>query len=327
MSKDISAFKAMENAVNIVNDSPHPVNKVSACLFFEDDEICSTNLWPKAIEKELGTKVRIGNSSATVHAETACIFKSDKATDGASIAITDPFCPNCAKNIVEAGIKHAYIDHKGFEKDFWGRRAGHFKNMSMEIMARGGVCVYEVNRKAKTITTIYEPSPDYIPAEDSPVEIEPETKTESAFKLVITHKSALHYNRKIAVALAETSSGETFSLAVRGHAVIGYSMKKDSDIDHMMQETGKYSFMQEPLNRLLVYAKRKGFKILDGYIFCSQVPTAREQVNFIGAGYTSLIVGDVFRSRDHSGIKAKTLLKKHGLIEFKSIDLNLSQYR
>ncbi len=320
-------IRAMQGAVDIVNDSPHPVNKVSACLFFEDDAICSTNLWPASIDEKLGRETRIGNSSGTVHAETACIFKSDQATDGASMAITDPFCPNCAKNIVEAGIKYAYIDHKGFEKEFWGRRAGHFKNMSMEIMARGGVSVYEVNRKNKDITTIYEPAPDYVPAEDSPVEIEPETKTETAFEMVITHKSALHYNRKIAVALAETASGDVFSLCVRGHAVIGYSMKKDSDIDHMMQETGKYSFMQEPLNRLLIYAKRKGFKILDEYIFCSQVPTAREQVNFIGAGYKKLSIGDVFRSRDQSGIKARTLLEKHGLIEFSSIDLNLSQYR
>tara|TARA_B100001179_G_C18598140_1_gene408377 strand:- start:730 stop:1683 length:954 start_codon:yes stop_codon:yes gene_type:complete len=317
----------MQNAVDIVNESPHPVNKVSACLFLGENKVCSTNLWPDKIDKELGREVRIGNSSGTVHAETACIFKSDDATDGKSIAITDPFCPNCAKNIVEAGIKYAYIDHKGFEKDFWGRRAGHFKNMSMEIMARGGVSVYEVNRKNKEITTIYEPSPSYVPAEDSPVEIEPETKSETAFQLVITHKSALHYNRKIAVALAQSSSGDIFSLAVRGHAVIGYSMQKDSDIDHMMQETGKYSFMQEPLNRLLVYAKRKGFKILDNYIYCSQVPTAREQVNFLGAGYKKLVIGDFFRSRDQSGIKAKTLLEKHRLIEFNAIDLNLSRYR
>ena len=142
-------IRAMQGAVDIVNDSPHPVNKVSACLFFEDDAICSTNLWPASIDEKLGRETRIGNSSGTVHAETACIFKSDQATDGASMAITDPFCPNCAKNIVEAGIKYAYIDHKGFEKEFWGRRAGHFKNMSMEIMARGGVSVYEVNRKNK----------------------------------------------------------------------------------------------------------------------------------------------------------------------------------
>ena len=27
------------------------------------------------------------------------------ATDGASLCVTDPFCPNCAKNIAEAGIK------------------------------------------------------------------------------------------------------------------------------------------------------------------------------------------------------------------------------
>src|SRR5690606_7708262 len=115
-------------------------NKIAATVFGHDlagkpFSVSRTNFWPAAIANSIGTEDDIGDSSGTIHAETAAILAASH-TAGAALCVTDPFCPNCAKNIAEAGIKTIYIDHKGFDKDFATRRGGDFQNMSMRICAR-----------------------------------------------------------------------------------------------------------------------------------------------------------------------------------------------
>ncbi len=311
------ALEAMQSAVDIVNNSPHPTNKVAACVFDDTNIICETNQWPTPIEKHLGHEARIGNSSGTIHAETAALLSADFPTKNASICITDPFCPNCAKNIAEAGIAVIYIDHKGFEKDFWQRRSGTFDNMSMQIVEKAGIAVYRIHRKEERLEPIHEPVKDYIPQEDSPIEIEPASNDASFFDMLITHKATHHYNRKIAIGLAQDKSGKTYSLTARVHVVVGYSMQNDFDIDQITQARGKYSFMQEPVNRFLMACRRMGLTPIKDYLFCSQIPTSREQVNMIGAGFTEITIGDVFRSRSPDGFVARSLVEEKGLLKFK----------
>ena len=115
----VSPFAAMQAAVDIVNASPHPVNKIAATLFGVDQSghafsISRTNNWAAKIKEKIGTDTMIGSCSGTIHAETACIFAAPY-TDGTSLCVTDPFCPNCAKYIVASGISSVYIVHKGFE--------------------------------------------------------------------------------------------------------------------------------------------------------------------------------------------------------------------
>lgn len=315
MSQDF-LFQAMQKAVDIVNDSPHPTNKVAASLLSRGNKIVShTNYWPAPIANNIGLGCRIGNSSGTVHAETATILTAEN-TQGAGMFITDPFCPNCAKNIAEAGIKDIYIDHKGFEKDFWERRSGSFKNMSMEIVARAGISVFRIHRKDRRIDTIHTPDVNYIPKEDSPLEIEQGPKSQDFFEMLIAHKYAHHYNRKIAIGLAENSDGTVFGITSRVHAVTGYSLTNDNDVDMILQAKERYSFMQEPINRYLMACKRLGLTPLHDYLFCSQVPSAREMVNAVGAGFSKLYLGDPFKSRDQSGIQARDLLRDKGVMTF-----------
>ncbi len=309
------AFKAMDKAVEIVNTSPHPTHKISSAVFNDDFIVMSTNYWPDAIEKIIGTNQRIGRSSGTVHAETAALLKAPR-TEGASICITDPFCPNCAKNIAEAGIKKIYIDHKGFKKAFWGKRGDHFKNMSMEVAAKAGISVYELRRKEKKIIPIHEPPKTYIPSEDSPIQIEPCPESHEAFEAVIHDMMLQYYNRKFVSALVKTIEGSTFCMTVRVHAVIGYSIENDHDIEIIANPGQKYSFIQEPMNRFLMIAQRKGYTLLNDYIFCSQIPTSREQVNMVGAGIKTALAGDPFRARNQEDIKAKNLLQKHNILTF-----------
>lgn len=315
-------FIRMQQAVDIVNTSPHPANKIAATLFGRDTKtgkefsVSRTNYWPAPIFEKIGTEARIGNASGTVHAETACIIAAAGATDSASLCITDPFCPNCAKNMAEAGIKAVYIDHKGFKKDFVARRAHAFEDMSMRICEKAGISVYELWRKEERLIPILQFAPSYAPPEDSPVEKRPFDAGPDKTKFLIAAKSiqSRHHSRKIAIALVKDASGNHEILTARTHPAIGYTMK--ADLGEIENPQGKYSFMLEPAGRILMHAARRGVKIADGFFYATQVPTARELVNITGAGLTSLYIGDLSKSRDEYGPQAMEELKEKGILFF-----------
>lgn len=317
MSDPSTSFIHMQRAVDIVGTSPHPDNKIAATLFGDGWAVSRTNHWPPAIAERIGTGVDIGNSSGTIHAETDCILNAPAPTQGASLCITDPFCPNCAKNIAEAGIATIYIDHKGFDKDFFQRRSGHFDTMSMYICERAGINVYELNRKEQKITPIFESPVGYAPPEDSPVEVEPlQTATDAVLRQLVLRTARAHQRRKFAIAITANDKGDLFSLIARAHAVRGLTMQDKDDAETVMSPEGKYSYIQEPVNRILMHMARRGLTLMGDYMFCSQVPTAREQVNLIGANIKRITVGDMRRSRDSYGFDAMDTLRKAGILDY-----------
>lgn len=310
-------FKAMRDAVDIVGGSKHLENKVAATLFHPSHSISRTNYWPDSILEHFGMDTDIGNSSGTVHAETACILNYGMATDKAGLCVTDPFCPNCAKNIAEAGIKKIYIDHKGFDKDFFQRRAGHFKTMSMQICEKAGISVYELWRKDERVVPIFEAPPDYVVSEDSPVYKEPiETPGNGVLNDILTQAFKFHEKRKFAVAFVQDGKGKYFSLTARGHAVTGFTMEDPDDLKIIEENKDKYNLFQEPVNRILMYTARHGLKICEGFLFCSQVPTSREQVNLVGAGIKHITIGDLNKARDGDALIAMTQLSGAKIIDY-----------
>lgn len=317
MNSALTPFDHMQAAVDIVASSRHPENKIAATLFGEGWALSRTNRWPAAIYDTLGPDTRIGNSSGTVHAETDCIVHAPAPTLGASLCITDPFCPNCAKNIAEAGVASIYIDHKGFDKDFFSRRSGHFATMSMRICEKAGINVYELWRKEQKLVPIFEAPPGYAPPEDSPVEVEPLTNDSDAVLRQLVAKAArTQARRRFALAIAVNATGDLCALTARAHAVTGFTMQDHDDERAVQHPEGKYSFIQEPVNRLLMHMARRGMKLCGDYLFCSQVPTAREQVNLIGAGIGRIAVGDVSKCRDKQGLDAMRQLQNAGILRY-----------
>jgi len=310
-----SPFDQMQRAVDIVNTSPHPDNKISATLFNRKFSVSSTNFWPAPILDKFGTEERVGNASGTVHAETACIMAAPGPTEGASLCVTDPFCPNCAKNMAEAGIRTIYIDHKGFKKDFVARRAHAFANMSMQICEKAGINVFELWRKEERLIPILKFSPSYVPPEDNPAERQPaEQYSKDSFCTAIRAIQDKHHDHKIAAALTKNEAGHYEIITVRTHAAIGYTMK--ADLPEIENPQGKYSFMQGPINRLLMQAARHGLKIQDGFLYASQVPTAREQVNMVGAALHEIYVGDLSMARDEYALQAMKVMQDTGILSF-----------
>ena len=315
-------FKHMKTALDIAPRSPHPTNKIAALLFGKTKEgkdfsVVRTNHWPDVIYENIGTDKKIGNSSGTIHAETACIVSSEHATDGASICITDPFCPNCAKNMAEAGIKTIYIDEDGFDKDFFKRRGDQFDKMSMQICERAGINVYALDMLSEKIRPILEIPDNYVPAVDSPIEKEPiESANDAVLHDVVEKATDRNQRRKFSIALVEDKDGKKFALTARAHAVVGYSMHDPDEALDLLTPIDKYSFIQEPVNRLMMHLARLGYTLIDNYLYCSQVPTSREQVNLVGANVKRITIGDIQKCRDPHGFVAMKLLKSKNILDY-----------
>ena len=308
-------FLAAQAAVDIVLTSPHPDSKVAACLFNGRQMCARTNSWPDAILEKFGKNVRIGDSSGTVHAEVNCIIGYHGKTENAQIAITDPCCPNCAKAIAEAGIKTVYIDHKGFQKDFAARRGDEFKDMSLSIMAHAGISIYEINRKAGTITPIYRPPNQFIVPELYPIEVkqQPAPITKDLLQHCIDTAHIKH--PRWGAALATDDNGHIYSLIASTHPAIGYSPETVKD-DHSNEGPNKkYDFYLEPLNRLIIGAKRYGLDLAPNHIWLSTLPTPRELVNAIGYGIHHLYIGEPDHSKKSASLEAVTLLTGNGLLD------------
>ncbi len=315
-------FIHMQTALDIAPRSPHPSNKIAAVLFGKNDKgrdfsVIRTNHWPDPIYEKIGKDKNIGNSSGTIHAETACITSALEPTEGASICITDPFCPNCAKNMAEAGIKNIYIDQDGFDKDFFKRRGDHFDMMSMRICERAGINVYSLNMLTEETVRILEIPENYEPLEDSPIIKEPiESANDAILHDIVETATEINHRRKFSIALIKDQEGKKFALTARAHVVVGYSMERAEEALDLLTPIGKYSFIQEPVNRLMMHLARKGYNLIEDYFYCSQVPTAREQVNLVGAHIKRITIGDIQKCRDPQGINAMQQLRDLKILDY-----------
>jgi len=308
----------MQAAVDIVNDSPHPTNKIAATIAGQhangDWALSRTNHWPTAIENTIGHSTKIGNSSGTIHAETACILAANAAghaTKNASLFITDPPCPNCMKNMAEAGIAKLYIDHKGFDKDWAKRRGDSFEKMSMRIASKAGMDVFCIYRPKKDQEEKFEiissHTPGYQPANEYPPRIEPYED----WNALIAKEQRERGDEPFALALATDENSAHLSVIVDRHPTIGYTME---DVEG---KQGKYSFILQPINRLLMTAAREGLTLNPEYIYSSRTPTSRELTNFVGANLNTMYIGDRSVCRDQHGIAALETLLEHALITVK----------
>ncbi len=295
-----SLYNHMQAAVDIVETSPHPANKIAATIAGEGFALSRVNTWPAAIVGAIGTQTAIGNSSGTIHAETACILSAPK-TEGASIFVTDPPCPNCMKNMAEAGIGALYIDHKGFDKDWAKRRGDSFEAMSIRIAEKAGIDIHIIYRKEQRFEIISSHTPGYKPPIENPPKIE---ETAGRFDILIETAHKEMANEPFVLAMANNPDGKSFSILVNSHPTIGYTS------DTMEKKEDKYSFLMEPLSRALMIAARHGLKVDAQHLYSSRVPTARELVNLLGARLDQIQIGDMSASRDENGPQALQQLKE-----------------
>lgn len=297
----------MQAAVDIIDQSQHPTSKVAATLAGTATDgtywvISKTNIWPQKIEHTIGKNTKIGNASGTIHAETDCLIEASKqglATQDADIFVSDPPCPNCVKNIAEAGIKAMYIDHKGFDKDWATRRGDSFDQMSMRIAEKAGIDVYKIFRKEQRVEGISEHSSTYSPPNEDPAKIVEYSKT--------SLQNMLRQSDDIfAIGIAKNTDHKAFLIQTLRHPTIGYTSKTIEPKD------GKYSFILQPVNRLLMTAAKKGLSL--ERIITSRTPTSRELVNLAGTNISNLHIINPNKARDEHGLAALSQIQAHKIL-------------
>ena len=320
-SESFDPYMLMQEAVNIVQTSPHPHNKIAATLYGLEKNgnpfhLSYTNYWPKMIENHIGRHNKIGNSSGTIHAETACLIKAP-TTNRTKIFITDLPCPNCAKNMVAAGVDTIYIDHKGYEKDFALRRGHDFESMSLKIFKGAALAVYKIYRKEKKIETILDPTPsaDHTDFGEHATMPEPTPKREglrnTAFwEQTLSSLAEYYAHSPYAACLAYNPCEEVFALHCGENLMPGISKAEE-----LFDDT-KYSFAIQPVNKLLMLIKRHGLTLMPKYFLSSRLPTAREQVNLTAAKIKSIHILNPQDARDESAFQAQAQLQNAAILKY-----------
>lgn len=310
----------MQDAVDVVQTGEHLSSRVAASIFNpgcpDAAPAAVVSHRPDCLKAAFDWDFRLGASSQFIHAELAAMAAFTGTLQGAHICVTDPFCPNCAKNMAEAGVRAIYIDHKGFEKDFIARKGAEFRSMSMLIAEKAGISVYSVNRKGKTVTPILEqgtvtrPVPSAIEFFDPA----PGMSLDDAMR----HLAPRFGGRESwALAFIREADGAQRGFLVFEALPPGLTpedFKARADMD-----TGKYRFPVDPLTRLLILARRMGFTLPEARVGCGLVPSSRAIVNALGFGVRHFVLASRQADHDTQGIDVLELLGSRAIADVSEV--------
>ena len=311
----LTPFTAMQKAIAIVNDSEHKKNKIAACLYTKHEYIARHNHRPPVLSKHFTPDIRIGQSSQFIHAEVACIFESDFATEGAFLCVTDPFCPNCAKAICESGVAHVYIDHKGLDKDFALRRGDDFESLSLLMLEKAGIPVSILHRKDEKIEPLIAPPILTRKGSAKGIEFFHWDENTNISDCLDKFRIRQSHTAWVIARIMENNNQETgilvFEELTSGLTPHDYSKKQNL--------SDKYRFPVDPLNRLLFFVRRKGFEIIDKAVGCNLHPASRALVNASDYGITNIYLGEMSPDHDTQGLDAGKILHENNIISIQQI--------
>jgi len=305
----MTPFTAMQHAVDIVSTSEHNKNKIASCLFTTNNNIARVNHRPDILKSKFTPDLRVGKASQFIHSETACLFDANFPTEGASICITDPMCPNCAKAICESGITHVYIDHKGLDKDFAQRRGNDFQSLSLLMMEKAGIIVSILNRKVETLETLIEPP--VITRKGAPQGIEFfDWDNDLTLKDYLQKFRNRQAHSAWAIAQIE-ENGHKLGIIVFEELTRGLTPQVYAENRRISE---KYRLPVDPLNRLLFFTKRKGFTLQNKELAVNLAPSSRALVNATGYGISTVYVGEDKPDHDDLSHIAIELLQENGVL-------------
>jgi dCMP deaminase len=133
----------LQAAVAAARHSPNRVRHVGAVLVSADGrtQISACNTFPRGV---LDTAERHEGNGRLVwmeHAERNAIFAAARtglATEGATLAASFFPCLDCARAIVQAGIRHLHTLPPAYDDPVWGASFGP----SRAILEEGGVALH-----------------------------------------------------------------------------------------------------------------------------------------------------------------------------------------
>ncbi|MCK5385251.1 MAG: hypothetical protein KAJ29_06695 [Alphaproteobacteria bacterium] len=319
MNKNL--FKNMARAGAAKEKSPHPTHKVGAYLSFpeknispvsQNNQLCF-NYWPAPLADTIGKNKKLGNASATIHAEVAALIKTPISTNQAEIYVTDLPCPNCAKTMAEAGIATVYIDTRTYETPLGEKMRPFFEQVSLLIFKCAGIGVHEIDISGQNISTLLDSMPrdnDLVFAESSCQSIPDFSQT--LFREYIKELDNKAPAIPFIACIASDKEGNAHLLTARAHNTVALTQ---DDIRRISNVQNKYEPMLQPFNRLLAQCAYYNLRINDKHLYISQTPTAREFVNMIGYGFTSITIGNPDKCRDKWGLTALKQIRNHNIME------------
>jgi deoxycytidylate deaminase len=308
-------YEAMQAAVDVVLTSEHHKNKIASCLFTEEFFITTINHRPQIMCDHLSPDIRIGKSSQFIHSEVACIHAFQEPTGGASLCVTDPFCPNCAKAIVEAGIAHVYIDHKGLDKDFATRRGDEFENLSLFMMEKAGIDVSILYRKDNKIEPLLQSKIKTRSAGASDIEFFDIANDLSLEDMMYNFRNRQPHGAWACARISEPS-GKLSGILVFEALPHGITPQEFEEKKNFSE---KYALTIDPVNRLCFYLKRKGLKLADMEIGVNQFPSSRAMVNAVGFGIQKLFVGENVNKPGLNRYDGAKILEENGILEIRKL--------
>lgn len=289
----------IQQALDIRAQSAHETHKVGAVVVGDGYVSARANFYPEALESTIGHAQKLGNASTTVHAEIAAIIAAPEKTDGASIYITQRPCPNCAKAIIEAGITEIYICDQAKHTPLGQKINPFFESASLPFLTFAGVAVFEVGDEVIGLNTARYCHADGLGLQDFKGDFDALIKAQES-------------TEPFAACIAQDQSGRAYFLRAEAQTP---SCLPHERADAIAATQSKYETALQPINRLLMACAREGLRMDAAHIYSSQTPTSREFVNFLGAGYTSLHIGDTKLCRDEFGLLALEQLRAYQVID------------
>ncbi len=289
-------YQYIQNALEIRAQSKHETHKVGAVIVSQEFEIAHPNYYPAPLEHTIGHHQKLGNASTTVHAEIAAILQARFPTDKAKIYITQRPCPNCAKAIIEAGIKEVYVSAETRNTVLGKKIQPFFENASLPFLTYAGVSVFEIGEKIIPLNTA-------LKCNDDGLKPQP-------FNADFDHAVSQQVE-PFAACIAHDKTGNRYFLHAQAKVPHCLPQERVHEISNIQQ---KYETALQPINRLLMICARYGLQMDQHDVYSSRTPTSREFVNFIGAGYSALRIGNESICRDASGLTALRQIKDHNIL-------------
>lgn len=164
MSMPSPTDQLLDAAIAAARHSPNQVRHVGAVLVSADGRtrLSACNTFPQGVQDTPARHEGNGRLVWMEHAERNAIFaaaRSGIATEGATLAASFFPCLDCARAIVQSGIRHLHTLPPAYDDPVWGASFGP----SRTILEEGGVALHFSGRDPQSVHAASMAPPDTTP--------------------------------------------------------------------------------------------------------------------------------------------------------------------
>lgn len=324
-----SVFKNILDCRKLERQSANETYKIAAKLHLVDTDgsvisFSRPNIKLHILKPALDNFGTIGGTSDTIHAETAVIMGAP-ITDNGDLYVTDPVCPNCMKNAIEAGIKRIFIDSAGFEKPWYQKRKDYFDHISLKLAEFAHLEIYTVDPDKREIKPLVQKSTtsDSAATQSEPVKLR-KVPRNARMEDFIRNAKKQYAGKSFALGIGRNANGQKILIQACEAYTPGLDDNMTTDIREIQKHNfeNKYSLKSDPVTRLMMSASRHGLSLRGSHLYCSHLPSARCQVNAVGYGIEDIQIDQGIDNAVNPDMETAAALNRHGILNFDFITEN-----